>query len=360
MLPIKYPNNITAFNNGYIAALTGVLSNALNVTLAKVTHANGIPVTWQSLLISPFEALEAINIQINQLSQNDRDLLVPLTDYTSLQPAIASFFMEQNELILATCFYCNIDTIFTFSEIGDYKDGLDFIQRADIHQLQLITGIGPSTAGKIVRARTLNQFNSVDDFPVSDAIKGRIVNFKRTITHNHFTLDHFYHKSTFKYLSICLYNFVPSCYACNTKFKGVGSLYDTNPHFSSPSAAAYQFPRDTRFTIFYHKAQSTVTQLEDFSVDLGISANKPSHEKYLAQLKIKGRYFHYKREALRLIELRKEYPDSKLVELANETGLPADELKKMIFGEELFDPTYDQSSLTKYKRDIAINLDILA
>lgn len=359
MLPINYPNDLTAFNNAYIIGLTGILNDALNVILAQVTHTNGSPVTWQSLLITPFEELEAINTQINLLGQNDRDQLLPLTDYTTLQPAIASFFMEQHELILATCFYCNIDTIFTFSEIGDYKDGLDFIRRADIYQLQLITGIGLGTAERIIEARTLNQFTSVDDFPVSEKIKQRIVNFKRTVTHNHFTLDHFYHKSAFKYLSLCLYNFVPSCYACNSKLKGVGNLYVTNPHFSSPSATTYQFPQDTCFTIFYHKEQNIVTQLEDFSVQIGISANKNSHEKYLAQLKIRGRYFHYKKEALRLIGLRKEYPETKLIELATETGLPIEELKKMIFGEELFEASYDQSSLTKYKRDIAANLDIL-
>jgi len=359
MLPIIYPKDVALFNDDYLDALTGTLPNSINATLAQVIRADGSALTWQSLLVCPFEELEALDVQLNLLSAADKLLLEPLSNYTDQQPAIAAFFMDQHELTLATCFYCNIDTIFTFSEIGDYKDGLDFIQRANMHQLQLINGIGPHKAGEIVKARTVDQFKSIDEFPVSVAIKDRIINFKRTITHNHFTLDHFYHKSKFPFLSLCLYNFVPACYACNAKLKGVGSLYVSNPHFSSPSAAAYQFHKDVRFTIFYHKSQSIVTTLDDFSVDVSIVNNKPSHEQYLTQLKIRGRYFHYKKEALRLIELRKEYPDTKLVELAGETGMPVEVLKKMIFGEELFDTAFNQSSLTKYKRDIATNLDIL-
>ena len=102
-----------------------------------------------------------------------------------------------------------------------------------------------------------------------------------------------------------------------------------------------------------------MTKLTDFSVELDISANHDSHAQYLSLLKLRGRYHHYKKVALRQIEKRKEYPNSKITELAQEMGLSSDELKKTIFGEELFDRVYDQSSLIKYKRDIAANINIL-
>lgn len=358
MLPINYPSDRDAFGEAYLTHFSGLFENSLEDVLAQIKLKDGSDLTWKALLICPFDDLYSLHNELDKLSPADKLLLDPLSTYSDLQPTIASFFMEQTDVILDTCYYCNIDTIFTFSEIGDYKDGLDFIQRADLQQLQLISQIGPKKAQNIIESRAKNQFTTIDDFPVSAAIKDRIVNFKRTITHNHFTLDHFLHKSEFPFLSLCLYNLVPSCYACNSKFKGMGSLYVSNPELSSPSAAAYRFHRDVSFRIYYHKPQATVSNLEDFSVELHVADNQESHAQYLNLLKIRGRYFHFKKYALWLMEQRKQYPDSKLNELSSETGMPLDELKKVIFGEELFDSASDQKSLIKYRRDIATSLNI--
>ena len=42
-------------------------------------------------------------------------------------------------------------------------------------------------------------------------------------------LDHFYIKSVYPYLALCVYNFVPSCQICNSRFKGDTDFYDM-PH----------------------------------------------------------------------------------------------------------------------------------
>ena len=42
-------------------------------------------------------------------------------------------------------------------------------------------------------------------------------------------LDHFYAKSIYPYLALCVYNFVPSCQICNSRFKGDVDFYET-PH----------------------------------------------------------------------------------------------------------------------------------
>lgn len=42
-------------------------------------------------------------------------------------------------------------------------------------------------------------------------------------------LDHFYIKSVYPYLALCVYNFVPSCQICNSRFKGDMDFYEA-PH----------------------------------------------------------------------------------------------------------------------------------
>jgi hypothetical protein len=364
MLKITYPTNPvvrSTFNNTYISKIGTFLGSYpdLNPTLANIICPNGNPLTWEYLVTAPFEELDDLHTKIVRISKNNKKRLAPLTNYSKLQPIIARFFTEQSDVDFATCYYCNIDTIFSFSEIGDFKDGLDFVQRAGIDQLQLVKGIGSKKAAKIIQARNKKQFTTLSDCRVSKAITKSLSKFIRAKTHNHFTLDHFYYKKKHLYLSLCLYNFVPSCFVCNTKFKKTGNPYIGSALNSSPSSDLFSFHDDVQFRIFFHKNDKSVKSVDDFSVDLDVSNNHASHNAYIKLFKIHGRYFYFKKEALRLMELKVKYPDSKIKEMAEKVGVSIDEMKKQIFGQELFDTAFDQTSLVKYKRDIAKNISLI-
>jgi hypothetical protein len=187
----------------------------------------------------------------------------------------------------------------------------------------------------------------------------RLLKFVRKSTHNHFTLDHFYYKKNYQYLSLCLYNFIPSCYACNSKFKKTGKPFMVHANNSSPSSSAYSFSDDVQFKVFFHKGDKSVSSVNDFSVELDVMANHADHEAYIKLFKIRGRYFFYKKEALKLFNLQVEYPDTKIKEMAESVGMSTDDLKKQIFGKELFESNYDHASLVKYKRDIAKNIKLI-
>ena len=46
------------------------------------------------------------------------------------QPAaIARFFMDQTELNISTCFFCNVDYINSFNDVYDYPSVLDLVKR---------------------------------------------------------------------------------------------------------------------------------------------------------------------------------------------------------------------------------------
>lgn len=183
--------------------------------------------------------------------------------------------------------------------------------------------------------------------------------FDPRTTHNHFTLDHFYDKATDSYLSLCLFNLVPSCYACNSKFKGSGKLYDKDARNSSPSSTEYSFHDDVTFKLLYHHRRINFKTVKDFNVELDFSKNTLSHEAYVTQLKIRGRYIFYKKEVLRLMQLKEKYPESKIQEMAKAVKMPVDEIRKQVYGSELFESAYDYAPLIKYKRDIARNIKLI-
>ena len=58
-------------------------------------------------------------------------------------------------------------------------------------------------------------------------------------------LDHFYIKSNYPYLALSLYNFIPSCQICNSRFKGTTDFY-LYPHIYPYTQ---DFGRKARFTV---------------------------------------------------------------------------------------------------------------
>ena len=87
----------------------------------------------------------------------------------------------------------------------------------------------------------------------------------------------------------------------------------------------------------------------DFEID---HAGKP-YDRYLDVFGLRSRYVFHKREALSLISKRKRYSDSQIREIARLTRMPEQQVRKDIFGEEIFEQSANIKSLTKLKRDIA-------
>lgn len=364
MIKINYPSDATRlkdFNTQYFTKLSAAIGNysLIDSILYKVHMTDGTPLNLEKLLLAPFDQLMDLNGKIKALRARDRAHLKKLTDYKTLQPVIALFFMQQKDLKLSNCYYCNIDSIYAFSEFGEYTDSLDFIRRATAAQLELVQGIKTSTASRILNKRALKQFNNLNECPVSPTIRQRIKSHQHLSTHNHFTLDHFYHQAKHDYIRLCLYNFIPCCYACNSKFKKAKKIYTSSSLLSSPTSATFSFHNDVSFKLYLTVADHDVKDLNDFRVDLVAVNNSDIHAEFIRVLKLQGRYFHHKREALRLLKLKIEYPDSVVQNLADSLGKSPDELKKQLFGAELYDTDYDNSSLVKFKRDIARDIKLI-
>lgn len=364
MIKMQYPvdtEKVRAMNDGYFNNLSVILGNitAIDNVLIQIKMLDGSDLTCKKLIVASFEELFALNDAINKLTPAEKIILEPIRNYHGGRPVIAKFFMEQQELMMSSCYYCNIDSIYAFSKMADYWGPLDFIQRADLEQLKLIENIGEKKAKKILSKRAEKQFEKLEDCPVTPAVLENIKLLNYNPTHNHFTLDHFYHQEDFEYLKLCLYNFIPCCYVCNSKFKNKFKLYVTNPGSSSPSSASYSFHNDVQFKVYFLDSSQVVSTFKDFSVDLEISANHDSHTQYLNVLRLRGRYVHHKRIALRLMQLKAQYPQERLEELSLSLNISVEEVKRLAFGPELFDKDYDNNTLIKYKRDVAKSIRLM-
>lgn len=78
-----------------------------------------------------------------------------------------------------------------------------------------------------------------------------------------------------------------------------------------------------------------------------------AHNEFLKILKLRGRYYQHKKEVLKLIMLKQKYPAAAIAELSAATGLPAEQIKKDLFGADFYDNDFDNVALAKYRRGIA-------
>ncbi|MGL6129302.1 hypothetical protein, partial [Chryseobacterium artocarpi] len=141
MIKIKYPENEIerlAFELLYLEKLnfSETTQGKIDKLLNKIIY-NGNPLDLTTLVTSRFNLLHDLNNQIQTfLNEQDSEELANYLNYTSKQPEIAEFFMDQTWLNLDSCFYCNLDSIHCFMDSEDIVDVLEFINRADLQQLQ--------------------------------------------------------------------------------------------------------------------------------------------------------------------------------------------------------------------------------
>ena len=122
---------------------------------------------------------------------------------------------------------------------------------------------------------------------------------------------------------------------------------------NSPTSASYSNPLE--FKILYQNSFSNnnlPSQSSQFKVQLNLANN---HSDFL---NLQGRYNFHKSESLSIINKRKIYSDSQIVEIATYLKMDVKEIKKHLFGHLLYDDNSNEP-FEKYKKDIAKQLGIL-
>lgn len=158
-------------------------------------------------------------------------------------------------------------------------------------------------------------------------------------------LDHFHSQNRHPYLALSLYNFIPSCSTCNSKFKGDNVdtskiVYPYNESFSTDC-------------IFEVSNATDVLSSRDFDIVLINNAEKDLYnkiEKSMETFRIKNVYQNHKEDARDLLLKKQKLTKKHIKDLENTFGttLNVDEL---IFG--VYDESNDlKKPISKFKRDI--------
>ncbi len=443
MLKVNYPSSANTKKQllrRYLACFPGRddMQTSFDRILKKLGIKKSREYDISYILTAPIEKLYGISVKINakyKKGDPQEKMLKKLFNYDKVQygkkfqPVIANFFMSSPELNTATCYFCNIDHIYSFKLIGDFKDGLDLVKRATADELLKVKGITKTAAQAIIDQRagiksvdalhglTREQRNNLTRLEPKGRIKLtgefkdgldlikratadqllKIKGITKTaaqaiidqraeiksvdalhgLTHeqrnnlarlepkgrnNLFTLDHVLDKATHPVAALSLFNFVPCCYSCNSKFKRSEQLIKQNTAIS-PTSKNFSFDRWVRFRLFFRgetgKTYQDINDINDFELDFEIDRDSNEYENYLRVFKLRSRYVFHKREVLQLIRKRRSYSDSQIAEIARLTKRTTQEIKRDIFGTELFEDYQDSRPLTKLKRDIAVDIGIV-
>lgn len=373
MKKINYPNlgdDRENFNKRYIAKVSPPKIEDINCYLSHVKY-NGVKLTFEKLAVLSFEELMQLRINLTSFSktfetQSGNDF-TDLFDYSGEHQNIAKFFRTEKTFDFKTCFYCNIDYINSFQDLRDYKDGYEFLNDANENELRLIYDLGEQTAFKILDFRTkygIIDSSNVHEIGLNKSVETRILSLSIDNSHDHFTLDHFLPQKDYPFYSLCLYNFVPSCYSCNSKFKKALVLTDGNWEKVSPTSDFFSLDENCSFQVRLDKSIE-IKSISDFNIynkkhRTGITkSDKQIIDDYFKMFKIEGRYSQHKDQILHLIIQRKKYPDEKIKSLSQFLKVSKTEVKKLLFGRELFEPGNKDVPLIKFKKDIACQLRII-
>ncbi len=369
MIKINYPESRYNFQQDYINSLKITNEKRNRFDLFKKRKLNIElslrNISLDKILLADISELYRISndLMSKNLSASDLNELKQIFNYDykeikspKFQNLIKSFF-EQN-LKIKTCYFCNIDFINAFSDMGDYHDSLDFVMRATKKDLMSINGI-KERAQIIINQRST--ISSIDDLKngIGEGLKDKLKNYNIN-NKSHFTLDHLLNKSSNPILALSLYNFVPSCFSCNSKFKGTNQIINDKTMINlSPTAKKFSINKKIKFRILFHngKSISTICDKKDFIIDFQ-HPNSGNFKEYIDIFKLKGRYVFHKDDILHIIRNHQRYPDDRIAQLSANTGIPKKEIKTHLFGKELFYGNEEDKSLSKFKRDIAKNIGI--
>lgn len=359
MIKINYPPDKNTFHKKYIQKL-GITIKIRRDFYRLMTYTNLKRFNINNLdyiLLAPFE--ELINIvYFDTLTDKELKVLKSFFNYdhsskNKFQPKIKSFF--EKELAIKTCYFCNMDFVNSFEDRNDYHSFEDFIKRADKKDLIKLKGIGDKRSDTIILGR--NNFNS------STIIQSLLTNnseIKLKEKYSHFTLDHVLDKGSHPLVALSLYNFVPSCYSCNSKFKGTKQFINTSSMaYLSPTSDKFSFSDDVKFKLYFHNTKdiSTIQDKNDYILDFSYSKNQSEYENYIDTFKLKGRYIFHKNEVINLLKKKERYSTSQLDEISDIVHISSEQVKKDIFGKELFESNIDMS-MAKFKQDIAKDIGL--
>ena len=178
---------------------------------------------------------------------------------------------------------------------------------------------------------------------------------------NKFTLDHFIDKGDYPYLALSIFNLIPSCYACNSKIKKSVKFYSNEKlKNTNPFLETFDFQQKVKFKLLLDDSCKNLHIKSKDDIDINLKENySDMYDKYIEIFKLNERYKAHKDIVFDMIQKAELYPESRLKELQDLTGIPFQQIKKDIFN--LIDENEDLSKqpFSKLIVDMSKELGIL-
>lgn len=383
MLKIEYPSSLVDFKSDYLSIFGEVKVQRMQAEYDLLCQAPNLStlrgVELKDILTGDFDFLLDLGLKYLSASPTD-DQETDFNDLfnydkpkisTKQQPKISEFFVRKStSLKVCTCYFCNIDFINAFSDGADYNNYCEFINNAPDFELSKIRGISEELAKEIVRYReslperqdvTDDGLKSISGLGVKKLEALQHIDFKKQ--YYHFTLDHVLNKARYPILALSLFNLIPCCYACNSKFKLAQELV-TGAHnaFLSPTSEHFSFHEDNSFELFFKANQdefSHIKSTNDFALRLIPKREHTNYNAYIEMFKLNARYKLHKSDVLELVLQRKRYTDTKIKQLSKLVGGSKSTIKKSLFGHEIFESNLSKKPKTKLLQDIAKIIKII-
>lgn len=179
------------------------------------------------------------------------------------------------------------------------------------------------------------------------------------------SLDHFYDKDTYPFLSVSFYNLIPSCSICNSKFKHTKNFH-TMQHLHPYED---DFNKKAKFTHFFNVVDGenknhSIFSKERISLDLKlIDENDEKTRNTIETFRLKELYNEHKDIVLELIQKAQIYNESYLDELMqNYEGTlfkNREDLLRLITCGYVSDEDLHKRPLSKLIKDISEELELL-
>lgn len=166
-------------------------------------------------------------------------------------------------------------------------------------------------------------------------------------------LDHFYPKSKFQLFSLSLYNFVPSCQICNSRFKLAKGVEIINPYTQKIDYTKLKFE-------YALKPESTVGVFfnEENSFDIKINCTDTNYIQHINLFELENLYNTHK-VIVGEVLYKKEAYNNTYAELINnlfdEMKLTQNEKDRFLFGIEMDEELFYKRPLSKLIYDIVKN-----
>lgn len=387
MHKIQYPINISKLKD-FKKEFENAIISSKRIDINKIQQflgTVGITEPFVDIILMPLEKLITLNPLSNTSiftglsklkKKNKKDKIKSLFKYAQFQQSeLSNFFMKYDDILkIYGCCYCGIDFINSYIPFNnDYRDFEHFMNECTEEDLMKIYGFGKDSADIIISDYKGKITNYGD---ISDGLNNRINNILKKLTdssgqlkydnlridkNNSFTLDHLLPQSEYPYLSLSLFNLVPSCYSCNSKLKGKKNIYLSLEELNYTSPSGSKRLTDLIFKIYFKTGfdnKNLPRELNEYSVKI-----ESKFPEYFKIFNLQGRYNFHKNISQELISKRRIYSDSKIKEISNffkgdGVTISENEIKNQIFGSDVFAEDSNKP-FQKYKKDIAKQLKLI-